>query len=194
MPCAALLSPDTLFSLASVAVMPLYGMMICSPRAKLARGRAAACRRRSWRLTFAPVRAQTRRVLNSDALWLALAGVYAAALVQSWRSDTLGLMFSLAPTPALPQLTNIAAMFTRPAAAAASWVHLLALDLFVARHVFRDAARRRVPAAHSLVLCMMFGPTGLLCHAATVAAAEYMRRRRREAGAAAAVTTRGGQP
>jgi hypothetical protein len=116
-------------------------------------------------------------LLFSDALWLSLAGLYGIALALSWRGDTLGLM-ALAPAPSLPQLTNIAAMFSRPAAAAASWVHLLALDLFVARHVYRDATRKRVPATLSLLLCMLFGPTGLLCHAATVALCE----RRRNSG------------
>ena len=152
----AFLSPDALFSLASFAVMPLYGLMICRPKARL-----------------------TRLLLNSDTLWLGLAALYCAALVQSWRSDTLALMFSLTPLPQLPQLGNIAAMFTRPAAAAATWVHLLSLDLFVARGIFSDAAAKRVPCAHSLVLCMMFGPSGLLCHAATVAVVSSVRRHRR---------------
>ena len=154
----ALLSPDALFSLASFAVMPLYGLMVCRPKARL-----------------------TRQLLNSDALWLGLVTLYVAALVQSWRSDTLALMFSLTPLPQLPQLNNIAAMFTRPAAAAATWVHLLSLDLFVARGIFSDAAAKRVPCGHSLVLCMMFGPSGLLCHAATVAIAAAWRRSRMRA-------------
>ncbi len=128
-------------------------------------------------------------MVRGDALWLCLAAVYAALLAQSWRADTLGLMFPLAAWPPLPRLTGIAAMFTRPAAAAASWVHLLALDLFVARFIFEDAARARprLPAAHSLLACMMFGPSGLLCHAVTRAACE---RAARHATARAAAEAR----
>jgi len=116
------------------------------------------------------VRPQTRRVVRSRALWLALACLYGVLLAQSWRADTLALMFPPA-WPPLPRLTAIAAMFERPAAAAAFWVHLLTLDLLVARFVLQDGQRRRrddrTPVAPALVACMMFGPTGLMVHAAT---------------------------
>lgn len=60
--------------------------------------------------------------------------------------------------------------------AASAWVHLVALDLFVARFVYLDAAKYSasegdlvapVPVRHSLVLCCMFGPLGLMSHAIT---------------------------
>lgn len=123
----------------------------------------------------------------SSPLWLLIAAVHALALAQSWQSDTLGLMFcsGTGGAPSLPRLDAIGAMFARPDAAAASWVHLLGLDLFVARHVHADAARRRLPAHHSLLLCAMFGPTGLLCHAATRVLWEWLRRRSAAAAAAA---------
>jgi hypothetical protein len=49
-------------------------------------------------------------------------------------------------------------------------MHLLSLDLFVARHVYLDALTENVPSQHSLVLCCMFGPCGFLAHALTKAA------------------------
>jgi Domain of unknown function (DUF4281) len=132
-------------------------------------------------------------VLSSTSpLWLLIACVHGLALVQSWQSDTLGLMFiGSGGALGLPQLASIASMFTRPDAVAASWVHLLGLDLFVARHVWADALRRRVPARHSLLLCAMFGPTGLLCHAATVLLRERWRAGQRlpEAAAAASIVS-----
>ena len=116
------------------------------------------------------MRPQTRRVVRSRALWLALACLYGVLLAQSWRADTLALMFPPA-WPPLPRLTAIAAMFERPAAAAAFWVHLLTLDLLVACFVLQDGQRRRrdarTPVAPALVACMMFGPTGLIVHAVT---------------------------
>ena len=39
--------------------------------------------------------------------------------------------------------------------------------LFVARHVYLDSLDTNVPAAHSLVLCCMFGPVGFLSHTLT---------------------------
>ena len=51
--------------------------------------------------------------------------------------------------------------------AVTAWIHLLSLDLFVARHVYLDAIRTEVPAAHSLVFCCMFGPVGYLSHTLT---------------------------
>ena len=57
-----------------------------------------------------------------------------------------------------------------------AWVHLVALDLFVARFVYLDGAKYSasagdlvapVPVRHSLVLCCMFGPLGLMSHAIT---------------------------
>ncbi len=133
--------------------------------------------------------------MRGDALWLCLSAFYAILLALSWRADTLDLMFPvfLSAWPPLPRLSGIAAMFSRPASALAAWVHLLALDLFVARFVFLDAARQKpkaVPAAHSLVACMMFGPSGLLSHALTVLWCQRAERRRaaRAAQAAAVVS------
>ena len=115
-------------------------------------------------------RPQTQRIVRGNALWLALAVLYGVLLAQSWRADTLALMFPPA-WPPLPRLSAIAAMFERPAAAAAFWVHLLTLDLLVARFVLQDGERRRradrSPVAPALLACMMFGPTGLMLHAAT---------------------------
>lgn len=169
---------DALFATASVAVMPVYALMLCAPRARLARSRPGCASAALTRYT------QTRALLRSSSpLWLLIAAVHALALAQSWQSDTLALMFrSASDTLGLPALENIQRMFARPDAAAASWVHLLGLDLLVARHVHSDALRRRLPAAHSLVLCMMFGPTGLLCHAATRALVQRLRAAQAAAG------------
>ena len=117
-------------------------------------------------------------MVRSRLLWLSLACLYGVLLAQSWRADTLALMFPPA-WPPLPRLSAIAAMFERPAAAAAFWVHLLALDLLVARFVLQDGQRRRpgdrTPVAPALVACMMFGPTGLMVHAATRRLAAWRR-------------------
>jgi hypothetical protein len=58
------------------------------------------------------------------------------------------------------------------------WLHLLSLDLFVARHVYLDSLALNVPAAHSLTLCCMFGPCGYLAHTFTKAFMANLKGRR----------------
>ena len=82
-------------------------------------------------------------------------------------------------------MAAFAAVFATHGATAAAGVHLLTLDFVTASWVARDARRvaaaeggggrgggtsRRppsLPVAHSLVLCFMAGPLGLLRHLAT---------------------------
>lgn len=167
-------SPEQLFDVATLCVLPVYALMAAFPRSR-----------------------RLRAALLSPWPWLGLAALYAHLLAASWREDTLSLMFSLsaahAPLPALPTLASVGAMFARPAAAAASWVHLLSLDLFLARFVYLDAARRRVVAAHSLALCCLAGPLGLACHGATAALAHAVRSRARAARAGTATGRGGGE-
>jgi len=65
------------------------------------------------------------------------------------------------------QAGSIATLFKDEATVALAWVHLLMLDLLQARYVLLDALRNHVPYKHSIVLCFMFGPTGLLSHLIT---------------------------
>ena len=61
------------------------------------------------------------------------------------------------------------ALFTRPEATLAGWIHYLVFDLFVGAWIARDAVRRGihpVAVAPCLVLTLMFGPVGLFCYAA----------------------------
>jgi len=167
---AAALSPDVLFGVANAVAMPVYGLMLLAPRSRLVRRPRSASRARASSSSRRAPRPQTQRVVRGSGLWLAMALLYGVLLAQSWRADTLALMFPAA-WPPLPRLSAIAAMFERPAAAAAFWVHLLTLDLLVARFVLQDATWRRraerSAVAPALLACMMFGPTGLLLHALT---------------------------
>lgn len=88
-----------------------------------------------------------------------------------------------------PSLAGIGQLFSRLITSASLWVHLLAINLFAARQVYLDGAascwlvtsctnypttcipptglQRAVPAAHSVLLCGVAGPLGLLSHVAT---------------------------
>lgn len=146
--------PETLFSAATVAVLPLYGMMIGAPGAKV-----------------------SRAVMSSWAPFAAMGCMYAAALVTAFQSagahavwSTFVSAFASGADVGASVLTLISGFLAVTETAAGAWLHLLSLDLFVARHVFLDALHLGVPAAHSLVLCCMFGPCGYLAHTLTKAA------------------------
>jgi hypothetical protein len=103
--------------------------------------------------------------------------MYAAALVTAFQSadahavwSTFVSAFASGADVGASVLTLISGFLAVTETAAGAWLHLLSLDLFVARHVFLDALHLGVPAAHSLVLCCMFGPCGYLAHTLTKAA------------------------
>ena len=87
---------------------------------------------------------------------------------------------AVAAASPLPSVPAFAALFATPGATAAAWLHLLTLDFVQAAWVARDAAVcvagvaeggsrtvPRLPVTHSLVLCFMAGPLGLLSHVVT---------------------------
>eukprot|EP00793_Prasinoderma_coloniale_P004954 PRCOL_00000715-RA len=146
---AAPLLAEPVFGAATLAVMPLYTLMLAAPR---------------WALT---------RSLMSGVLPFALMGAAYAALVVE-----MALNGSVLANMSWWGLKGLASNMSAPLSLSATWVHLLTLDLFVARAVYLDGLARGVPTRHSLVLCMMFGPLGYLLHYATVALARALRRRR----------------
>jgi hypothetical protein len=67
-------------------------------------------------------------------------------------------------------LEGVMALFTRPHAVLAGWLHYLAFDLFVGAWQARDARRHGLPqivVVPSLLLTLMLGPAGLLLYAVT---------------------------
>ena len=64
-------------------------------------------------------------------------------------------------------LAALSQAFASPGTMAAGWAHYVCFDLFVGRWVWADGLRNKVPARHSLVLGLFFGPLGLLTHLAT---------------------------
>ncbi|DBA68859.1 TPA: hypothetical protein ACH3X2_013341 [Trebouxia sp. C0005] len=130
--------------------MPIYGLMIAFPKTQL-----------------------TKSVVSSPRFYTVGSLLYLAALAV-WGSD--GLLGSVweacKQCLADQQVTAFAALFQCPKVTALTWTHLLLLDLCVARHVYLDGLRKQVVTLHSIVLCFMFGPTGLLSHMFTSKAAQ----------------------
>jgi hypothetical protein len=151
-----LIAQATPYALAAAA-----GIAFCSAA-------ALALFPRSWRLTQTVARARWPLVPLSLA--------YAALLAASWEPDTLSLMMPGSLRDGLthgfapqffPTLDGVGALFARPYTAASFLVHVAVANLVAARAVFWDASARCVPAAHSILLCAVLGPVGVLAHELT---------------------------
>ncbi|PIN24119.1 hypothetical protein CDL12_03174 [Handroanthus impetiginosus] len=61
-------------------------------------------------------------------------------------------------------LPGIAKMFSSEMTLASAWIHLLVIDLFAARQVYFDGLQENVETRHSVSLCLLFCPIGILAH------------------------------
>lgn len=105
-------------------------------------------------LIFLP-RQRHAHLLAAVIIPLAIAVVYLVLIVQHFGRSPGGF----------GSLSDVALLFSNPAALLAGWVHYLAFDLFIGAWETRDAQRVGVPhllLVPCLVLTFMFGPIGLL--------------------------------
>ncbi|EPS71264.1 hypothetical protein M569_03499, partial [Genlisea aurea] len=66
-------------------------------------------------------------------------------------------------------LSGIAKMFSNEMTLASAWIHLLAIDLFAARQIYFDGLKNKVETRHSVSLCLLFCPIGVVIHFLTKA-------------------------
>ncbi|XP_008655599.1 protein MAO HUZI 4, chloroplastic isoform X2 [Zea mays] len=130
------------FTVGTVAVLPFYTLMVVAPNADI-----------------------TKRTVESSAPYVALGLLYAYLLYLSWTPDTLRAMF--ASKYWLPELPGIVRMFASEMTVASAWIHLLAVDLFAARQVYHDGLKNNIETRHSVSLCLLFCPVGILAHVVT---------------------------
>ncbi|GAB2214681.1 hypothetical protein Drorol1_Dr00019041 [Drosera rotundifolia] len=135
---------SSIFTLGTAAVLPFYTLMVAAPKAKI-----------------------TKKCMGSEIPYVALGLLYAYLLYLSWTPDTIRLMF--ASKYWLPELPGIAKMFTSEMTLASAWIHLLAIDLFAARNVYHDGLENGIETRHSVSICLLFGPIGIMSHAITKA-------------------------
>lgn len=135
---------SNVFTLGTAGVLPFYTLMVFAPKAEL-----------------------TKKSMESSIPYVVLGVLYAYLLYLSWTPDTLRLMF--ASKYWLPELPGIAKMFSNEITLASAWIHLLAVDLFAARHVFQDGLQNQIETRHSVSLCLLFCPIGILTHVITKA-------------------------
>ncbi|XP_007033263.2 PREDICTED: protein ABA DEFICIENT 4, chloroplastic isoform X2 [Theobroma cacao] len=135
---------SSVFTLGTAAVLPFYTLMVFAPKAEL-----------------------TKKSMESSIPYVVLGLMYAYLLYLSWTPDTLRLMF--ASKYWLPELSGMAKMFSSEMTLASAWIHLLAVDLFAARQVFHDGLQNQVETRHSVSLCLLFCPIGIVTHVVTKA-------------------------
>ncbi|GFR40844.1 hypothetical protein Agub_g1492, partial [Astrephomene gubernaculifera] len=103
---------------------------------------------------------------------------YFVLLVLAWSPDTLSIMMPGSLKEGLsggfkpqffPRLEGISTLFSRPRVTA-SWVlHVLTINLFAGRWCLLQGLRERLPTGHSVLLCGLLGPMGLISHYVTKA-------------------------
>lgn len=112
-------------------------------------------------MILAPGWRWTARLVRSPLVAVGPALIYAALVLPE-----LG---SVLPAVMTPQLDVIAALLGTPRGATIGWVHFLAFDLLVGRHIFLDARERQIPwwfTSPLLFLVLMLGPLGFLLYLA----------------------------
>lgn len=136
-------SPTAVFDVATVAVMPLYAMMVWFPQ-------------RAW----------TRNVMASKVFFIISSIIYVALLAHYGVIDLIRTVLQQEGMARSASwcLSSMADLLKDTRITAITWVHLLLLDLFQARWVYLDALQRNIVSSPSIVLCFMVGPIGLLAH------------------------------
>jgi hypothetical protein len=128
---------NAVFSLSSVAVVPLWFLMIVLP---------------SWR--------RTRLIVAEPWAYAPLAVLY-AVLVLPRFADVASVVVLR------PGVDTVSELLATPAGATIAWVHFLAFDVFVGRWAYLDSRERGVRPlvmAPILLLTFLFGPLGLLAY------------------------------
>ncbi|RAL46599.1 hypothetical protein DM860_004878 [Cuscuta australis] len=141
------------FTWGTVAILPFYAFMVVAPKS-------------AW----------TQKMMKSGTPFVALGVLYGYLLYLSWTPNTLCLMF--ASKYWLPELSGIIQMFSNEMTMASAWIHLLAVDLYAAKQVYEDGMQNDVEIRHSVSLCLLFCPIGILVHLATKAVSSMKKGKR----------------
>ncbi len=128
-----------LFEIANVFVLPFWTLMILLPK---------------WNIT--------KKVMESYLFFIPLISLYIYFIATAIDPES-------AQALANPKLADIARFFGEEPAAATGWVHFLVMDLFVGRWIYWQGIEKQIWTIHSLILCLFFGPVGLLSHIITAA-------------------------
>ena len=133
-------TPEAVFNVENAAIFPFWLGMIAFPKSKV-----------------------TETVMGSYAVPVLLGLVYIYLTYYSFSDPRIIEAFSTGK----PDLAALSKGFSYEWCMAVGWAHFIAMDLFVGRWIYLDARKNDVFAAHSLTLCLFFGPTGVISHTIT---------------------------
>ena len=131
------MTPSQLFDLTNLYILPFWTIMILLPK---------------WEVT--------KKVMGSYFPFIPLIAAYIYYLVFTVDPESAAAL-------ANPQLADIARFFGEEGSAGAGWMHFLVMDLFVGRWIYQQGQEKQIWIIHSLILCLFFGPVGLLSHIIT---------------------------
>ncbi|CAN0926017.1 Protein ABA DEFICIENT 4, chloroplastic [Linum grandiflorum] len=121
-------------------------------------------------MVAAPKSRLTRRCMKSRIPDVVLGLLYGYAVYLSWTPDTLQLL--LGGQNGMPQLTGIIKLFSSEMRLTSGWIHLVVVDLFAAREVYKDGLENEIETRHSVVMCLLACPLGIFTHFLTKALAK----------------------
>ncbi|MEL6580655.1 MAG: ABA4-like family protein [Cyanobacteria bacterium J06621_12] len=111
-----------------------------------------------------PKRKITQKIFSSFWLFIPLILLYIYYLSVSFNIELIEILRDF-------KLENVARLFSREGVAGGGWTHFLAVDLFLGRWIYWQGQEKNIWTAHSLIMCLFFGPVGLLSHIITDAIA-----------------------
>ncbi|CAM9876650.1 unnamed protein product [Chrysoparadoxa australica] len=135
----AVLTPRATFYLDNAIVLPFWAGMLAFPDNGI-----------------------TKAIMKSYIPILLVGLIYGWSVYESFHDPQ-----SLAAFSNILDFDALAAGFSARASASTVWAHILAQDLFVGRWIYLDGQRNSIFARHSLALCFLFGPLGIVSHLAT---------------------------
>jgi len=130
-------------------------------------------------MVLAPDWSVTRKIMTPlwPTLLFAAVHLFIVFNVASTNTDNMSDFTELAkvfdPSVSANLLSNFSPqqsmmnLMKSPGFVSEEWSHVLAWDVFVGRWIYLDGQRRGIFASHSVLLCNLIGPPGLLSHAAT---------------------------
>ncbi|PPS00760.1 hypothetical protein GOBAR_AA19902 [Gossypium barbadense] len=133
---------SSVFTLGTAAVLPFYTLMVFAPKSEL-----------------------TKKSMESSVPFIVLGLLYAYLLYLSWTPDTLKLMF--ASKYWLPEMYTIVNDDCKSLR-----FFLLSHRVLAIWQVFQDGLQNQIETRHSVSLCLLFCPIGIVTHFVTKAVAK----------------------
>ena len=126
-----------LFNLANLYALPFWLLMVILPK---------------WGVT--------QKIIASYLPFVPLAGLYIYLFSGSLDPESVEAFSN-------PTLPILAQLFSKEPVMLTGWIHFIILDLFTGRYIYLEGQKKGIFTIHSLILCLLAGPIGLLSHIVT---------------------------